>query len=42
MTHNHSNPDAAILNEIRDLTKRLGAKRTQGILHSVIDAASIP
>jgi hypothetical protein len=37
----HSNPDVAILNEIRDLTKRLGDKRTQGILRSVIDAVAL-
>jgi hypothetical protein len=37
----YSNPDAAVLNEIRELTKRLGDKRTQGILRSVIDAVAL-
>ena len=37
----YSNPDAAVLNEIRELTKRLGDRRTQGILRSVIDAVAL-
>jgi hypothetical protein len=38
---NYSNADAAVLDEIRALTKRLGDKRTQGILRSVIDAVAL-
>ena len=38
---NYSNADAAVLDEIRTLTKRLGDKRTQGILRSVIDAVAL-
>ena len=42
MTHPHnSNPDAAILNEIRELTGRISNKRTQVILRSVIDAVAL-
>jgi hypothetical protein len=37
----HSNPDAAILNEIRELTGRIRDPRTQMILRSVIDAVAL-
>jgi len=36
-----SNPDAAILNEIRQLTGRIRDQRTQIILRSVIDAVAL-
>jgi hypothetical protein len=36
-----SNPDASILNEIRDLTGRIRDWRTQAILRSVIDAVAL-
>ncbi len=38
---NYSHPDAAILKEIRDLTGRIGDKRTQGLLRSAIDAVEL-
>jgi len=36
-----SSPDAAILNEIRELTGRIRDPRTQIILRSVIDAVAL-
>ena len=36
-----NNPDAAILNEIRELTGRIRDGRTQVILRSVIDAVAL-
>jgi hypothetical protein len=36
-----SNPDAPILNEIRELTGRIRDQRTQIILRSVIDAVAL-
>ena len=36
-----NNPDAAILNEIRELTGRIRDARTQVILRSVIDAVAL-
>jgi len=36
-----SNPDAAILNEIRELTRGIRDKRTQVILRSVIDEVAL-
>jgi len=42
MTHPvDSNPDAAILNEIRGLTGSIRDERTQMILRSVIDAVAL-
>ena len=42
MTHpENSNPDAPILNEIRELTWRIRDQRTQIILRSVIDAVAL-
>jgi len=37
----NNNPDAAILNEIRELTGRIRDQRTQTILRSVIDAVAL-
>jgi len=37
----HSNPDAAILNQIRELTGGIRDERTQAIVRSVIDAVAL-
>jgi hypothetical protein len=36
-----SNPDAAILNQIRELTRGIRDQRTQVIVRSVIDAVAL-
>ncbi len=36
-----SNPDAAILNQIRELTRDIRDQRTQVIVRSVIDAVAL-
>ena len=36
-----SNPDAAVLKEIRELTGSISDKRTQAILSSVLDAVAL-
>lgn len=40
-TPDHSPPDAAILNEIRELAGSISDERTQAILESVIDAVAL-